>query len=359
MTTQAADIDLARAEAFGEQIVAVLNGAALALMLSIGHETRLFDTMSEAGPVTSDELAERAALNERYVREWLGAMTAGRIVEYDAASKRYRLPPEHAASLTRAAGPRNLASVSQIIPLLGNVEDGVVRSFRKGGGVPYARFPKFQELMREVSAAVSDATLIETTLPLVPGLISRLEQGIDVLDVGCGSGHAVNVMARAFPRSRFTGYDFSEEGISRARSEASEWGLPNARFEVKDVATLDGAVQFDLITAFDAIHDQAHPAHVLVGISRSLRPHGTFLCVDIAASSNVEENIDHPLGAYLYTVSTMHCMTVSLALGGDGLGTCWGEQLARRMLHEAGFASIDVRRVEGDILNNYYIARKD
>jgi ubiquinone/menaquinone biosynthesis C-methylase UbiE len=327
-------------------------------MTSIGHQTGLFDRMSELAPSTSQQIADAAGLNERYVREWLGAMTVGRIVEYDPAARTYRLPREHAASLTRAAGPGNLASFAQFFPEMGAVEQGIVKAFRQGGGVPYAQFPRFQKLMREESAQVFDATLIESTLPLVPGIIDRLKEGIDVADVGCGAGHAINLMARAFPKSRFVGLDFSEEGIGLGKAEAAEMGLSNAKFEVQDVARMDIKERFDFVTVFDAIHDQAQPAVVLDRIYDAIKPGGTFLCVDIGASSNVEENIEHPLAPFLYAVSTMHCMTVSLALDGEGLGTVWGEQKAKEMLAAAGFKDIDVKRVEGDIINNYYIAQK-
>lgn len=122
---------------------------------------------------------------------------------------------------------------------------------------------------------------------------------------------------------------------------------------------MDEAAAYDLITAFDSIHDQAYPTKVLANIARALRPGGVFLMVDIAASSNLEENAQHPLGAVLYGISTMHCMTVSLALGGEGLGTCWGTQLALQKLADAGFTSVDIKRVPGDIMNAYYVARKD
>jgi ubiquinone/menaquinone biosynthesis C-methylase UbiE len=154
------------------------------------------------------------------------------------------------------------------------------------------------------------------------------------------------------------GYDFAEDGIELAREELRQMGLPNAAFEVRDAAKLGVSERFDLITVFDAIHDQAHPATVLSEIHDALKPGATFLCVDIAASSKLEENLEHPLGPLLYAVSTLHCMTVSLAYGGEGLGTVWGEQKALEMMEEAGFKDIRVERIEGDILNNYYIARK-
>ena len=346
------------AEAFAGELVGILNAGMLTLMISIGHRTGLFDTMSRLEPADSTTIAAAAGLRERYVREWLGAMTTGRIVDHDGGTGTFHLPPERAAALTRAAGPGNLASFAQFVAMLGKVEDRVVRSFEDGGGVPYSAFPEFQRLMAEESAAVFDATLLEVTVPLVEGLPERLAGGIDVADVGCGSGHAVNVLAEAYPESRFVGFDFSDEGVAVGTAEAAAKGLSNVRFEVRDAATLAGPPAFDLVTTFDAVHDQAHPARVLQAIHDLLRPGGTYLCVDIQAASNVAENLDHPLGTFLYTVSCMHCMTVSLALGGDGLGAVWGEQLALEMMRDAGFTDIEVRHVEGDIMNNYYVASR-
>jgi SAM-dependent methyltransferase len=354
MATQ--DLDEARTEAFAERMLDGLNAASVTLMTSVGYRTGLFDRLAELAPSTSQEIADAAGLNERYVREWLGAMVTGRVLDYDPGKRTYSLPAEHAASLTRAAGPDNIAAIAPYFPLMGSVESQVVECFRYGGGVPYSAYPGLQEQLDNESRPVFDATLIDKTLPVVPGLVERLEAGIDVADVGCGSGHAINLMARAFPRSRFIGFDFSDDGVQRARQEAAAMGLRNARFEAKDVAALDAPRSFDLITAFDTIHDQAQPRKVLREIANALRPGGTFLMVDIAASSNVEDNIDHPLGPTLYTFSTLHCMTVSLALDGEGLGTAWGEQKARELLAEAGFGRVDLRQVEGDIFNNYYVA---
>jgi SAM-dependent methyltransferase len=343
---------------FADRMLRTMNEAALALMVSVGHRTGLFDVMAVMPAATSAEIASRACLDERYVREWLAAMTTGRIVEHDGAAGSYWLPPEHAAWLTRAAGMNNLATGMQYIGLLALVEDQIVDCFRHGGGVPYSAFPRFQAVMAEDSGAVHEATLIDVTLPLVPGLIDRLTRGIDVADVGCGSGHAANLMAEAFPRSRFTGFDFSEAGIAAARLEAERKGLANVRFEKRDAAHLGEISRFDFITTFDAVHDQARPDLMLAGIATALRTGGAYLCVDTSASSQVAENLDHPLGPFLYTVSCMHCMTVSLADGGMGLGTMWGEQTARKMLGEAGFTSVQAAHVDGDVVNAYIIAGK-
>jgi SAM-dependent methyltransferase len=343
---------------FAERMVRMLNDAALALMVSVGHRTGLFDVMAAMPTATSAEIASGAALDERYVREWLAAMTTGKIVDHDGAAGSFSLPADHAAWLTRAAGLDNLAVQAQYIGLLALVEDQIVDCFRHGGGVAYSAFPRFQALMAEDSGAVHDATLIGKALPLVPGLVDRLGEGIDVADVGCGAGHAVNLMAEAFPRSRFAGFDFSDTGLAAAMAEAGGKDLTNVRFEKRDAARLGETARFDLITTFDAVHDQARPDLVLAGIARALRPGGVYLCVDISASSKLPENLDHPLGPFLYTISCMHCMTVSLAEGGMGLGTMWGEQTARKMLSDAGFTSIEAVHVDGDIVNTYFIATR-
>ncbi|UXA11600.1 class I SAM-dependent methyltransferase [Mycobacterium sp. SMC-8] len=345
-------------EGFAGRVVGSIDAASIAILLSIGHQTRLFDTMSDLPPATSTQIADAAGLDERYVREWLGGVTAGRIVDYDAAAQTYSLPPHRAAVLTRTAGPDNLARVAQFIPLLGEVEQKVIDCFRHGGGLSYAEYPRFHTLMAEESGEVFDAALIDVILPMAEGVPQRLRDGADVADFGCGSGHAVNVMAAAFPASRFVGLDFSAEGLAAGAAEAQRLGLTNATFTPTDVADYDATEAFDVITAFDAIHDQAHPGRVLANIHRALRPGGTFLMVDIKSSSRVEDNVGVPFAAYLYTVSTMHCMSVSLGLGGDGLGTCWGRELATSMLTDAGFGDVQVREIESDPINFYYIATK-
>jgi len=250
------ELDTARAEAFAARMTGMLNDGFLALMTSLGHETGLLDAIDGLPPSTTEEIAAAAGLNERYVREWLGAMVTGRIVEYEPADRSYRLPPEHAASITRAAGTGNLAAMLQWVGLMGTVEPGIAECFRKGGGLPYSAYGRFHEIMADSNGRVFDHTLVQATLPPVPEIAERLRSGIDVLDLGCGSGHAVNVMARAYPKSRFVGYDFSEEGVATGRAEAGALGLQNSRFEVRDAAAFGDASAFDFITTFDSIHDQ-------------------------------------------------------------------------------------------------------
>jgi 2-polyprenyl-3-methyl-5-hydroxy-6-metoxy-1,4-benzoquinol methylase len=344
-------------QTFTDRALGIVNDGCLSLMLSIGHRTGLFDTLALLPASTSEQISTAAGLNERYVREWLGAMVTGGVIEYDAASRTYSLPPAQAAALTRAAGPDNLAEMAQLISLMGNVETAIVGAFRNGGGVPYTAFDRFHELMAESSRTILEATLFERTLPLVPELADRLDAGIDVCDIGCGQGVALLMMAQRFPRSRFVGVDFAAEAIVEARLDAQRRQLTNATFSAEDAAGFHRPQSFDFILAFDAIHDQAAPRRVLRAIREALRPGGVFLMVDVATSSRLEQNLDNPFAPFLFTVSTMHCMTVSLAAGGEGLGACWGEEKACELLAEAGFPTVEVSKVDGDPLNAYYVCR--
>lgn len=363
MATEAAqtrdpEIDPEAVEAFGDWFAESLNRTGAMLMSSVAHRTGLFDAMADGRPGTSREIAERASLEERYVRECLAALATAGIVEI-VEEERFRLPAEHAALLTRDA-EENLAVLAQYVAVLGQVEDDVVACFREGGGVPYERYDRFHEVMAQDSEQTVVDALHDHILPLVPGLDDRLERGLRMLDVGCGRGKALVELAGRYPESEFLGYDLSEEAVAWARENASRRGLDNVRFEVRDVSDFDETAEpdaFDFVTTFDAVHDQKDPAAVLRGIARTLRPDGVYLMQDIRASSHVHENLDHPLGTILYTVSCMHCMTVSLAQGGAGLGTMWGRERATSMLEEAGFGEVEIHELEHDIQNDFYVVR--
>jgi len=340
------ELDKKRVQEFARKVFGFYTGGVLTLMIELGYRHGLFEAAAQ-GPATSSELAARAGLDERYVREWLGAMATGGVVDYDAATSRFTLPAEHAQCLTGASS-RNLAPGSQTLRMLATRLPKVSECFRQGGGVPYSEFrPDFTEAMDASWRRIYDGLLIKAFLPLVKGVPERLQQGIRVADVGCGTGHAVNVMAREYPRSTFVGFDLGEDAIARARAEAHTMGLANARFERLDATTLPTDPKFDLITSFDAIHDQRDPAAALRRIAGALATDGLYLMMEPRASSALADNLGQPFAPYLYGISVLHCMTVSLAEGGAGLGTAWGEQLARRMLAEAGFTRVEALEAPG------------
>jgi SAM-dependent methyltransferase len=353
-----------KTDEFTEHLISVVNSGMLALMISVGDRTGLFDVMELLPPSSSAEIAKAAGLHERYVREWLAAMSVGGIVAHDATSLTFVLPPQHAAGLKRVVGGpggSGLSGLTQHVGFLAQMEDQVIECFRHGGGLPYEVFaPAWGDRLApepKASGLPCDAALIDGALPLVPHVVERLQAGIDVADIGCANGRQIIVMAQLFPASRFVGFDFySDDGFAQGWEQVRQQRLTNVRFEKKDAATLDGSEQFDFITTFDAVHDQARPDLVLRGIAQALRPQGVYLCVDTSGSTTLADNLADPLGPFKYTWSVMHCMTVSLAYGGMGLGTMWGEQLARQMITDAGFSSVETVHLPGDLLNCYHIA---
>jgi len=350
-------VDPARVEEFAGKLFDIFTAALVSSMIDLGHRTGLLEALT-AGSGTSQEIADRAGLNERYVRECLGALVTADIVNFDSAQKTYSMPVEHAVCLT-GAGSMNLAPISLAATQLTQHVPGVARVFKEGGGVPYEEFrPEFTQVMDGLSRGLMDGQLLDGILPLNPSLPARLTEGIRCSDVGCGTGHALNLMARAYPKSTFVGYDLAEDAIAQARAEAAEYGLNNITFEPLDVTRLPTDPPFDVVFAFDAIHDQVDPSTVLKRIHDALKPGGEFVMMDIKANSALENNIDNPLAPFLYSFSTLHCMTVSLAHDGAGLGTVWGEQLAKQMLSDTGFIDIEVHDVPDDPMDSLYIARK-
>ncbi len=209
--------------------------------------------------------------------------------------------------------------------------------------------------MAEESGQTVLGGLHKHIVPLVQGLRERLESGVRVLDVGCGAGLAMIELARRYPRSTFHGVDACDEAVAIGLRRAADLGVRNIDLRVGDAATHGEPAAMDVVTAFDAIHDQARPAAVLANIRRVLRPGGTFLMQDIRARSLLKDNLDHPLGTFLYTISCMHCMSVSLAGGGPGLGSAWGREVALSMLADAGFGDVKVHELPHDAINDYYV----
>jgi 2-polyprenyl-3-methyl-5-hydroxy-6-metoxy-1,4-benzoquinol methylase len=350
--------DAKAAEAFMERVAEVINAGAIASMISTGHKTGLFDTMARLGPASSDRIAKAAQLSERYVREWLAVMVTGGIVRYDPAGAVYTLPAQHAACLTRSAPLGNIGVYAQLLPLLGTIEDRLLTCFETGEGMAYEDYPCFHQVMAEDSAQTVVAQLFDTLLPLAPELPARLEAGIDVLDAGCGAGGALVAMAEHYPASRFTGYDLCPDAIASASAAASAAGLTNLRFAARDLSDFEETARYDLITSFDAVHDQKDPQALLCALHAALRPNGIHLMQDIGGSAGLENNLDFPMAAFLYTVSCCHCMPVSLGQGGAGLGTMWGWETALEMLRTAGFAHTERHVLPHDPMNVWFVSGK-
>ncbi len=357
-------MDMKKKAAFGNRMVDILNHGALNLALGIGYELEIFEAMEEEpDPVSARELARKTGLNPRYIKEWLGIMVTGGILDLhtdDEGKERYSLPLEHAAILTRNAGSENMGVYTQEIPLLTRIaQAAVVKDFKEGLGIPFSAYPRFQDFMGELSDAKHETVLVDQFLPQVDGgrLVEKLKTGIRVCDMGCGQGFALELMARAFPNSRFTGMDNDGSSIDRARQR--EKGLSNLEFVQADAAVLVGDVEwegrFDYITAFDAIHDQCRPLEALQGVRHLLADGGLFSMVDIDAQTTHKGNMDHPMGPFLYTVSLMHCMPQGLCDKGLGLGMMWGRQRAQALLAQAGFSRVSVCEMVHDPFNIHYL----
>ncbi|MCG8533052.1 MAG: methyltransferase domain-containing protein [Desulfovibrionales bacterium] len=361
-------MDMEKQAAFGQRMTDILNQGALNLAMGLGYKLELFDAMEGADrPLTARELAERAGLSPRYVKEWLGIMATGAVVEITQAFEdslgdeiQYFLPPEHAAFLTRGAGNNNMGVYTQEMPLLTRIAwEEVGKGFKTGEGIPFSAYPKFQDFMGQLSDAKHEQVLVEKFLPCVDGgrMVEKLESGIRVCDLGCGQGVALALMARAFPNSSFVGMDIDPPSVAVARKRR----IPNLEFVQVDVADPGQMApwenQFDYVTAFDAIHDQSHPMEALMGVRSILVSGGCFSMVDIDAASSHGGNLSHPMGPFLYAVSLMHCMPQGLDDNGTGLGMMWGRERAVILLREAGFSHVDVCEMPHDPFNIHYFCR--
>jgi hypothetical protein len=327
-------------QAASRHLLDIYTGSVQAKLILIGRRTGLLEAAATA-PSTSADLAADLGLNERYVREWLGAMTTGGIIVYDPVGRTYELASAFVPLLT-GGDARNVAPMATLVENLGSHLDAIEDCFRSGGGVPYENFrPEFTDTMDDTWRRIYDAQLIDGFLATAPGVLTKLTDGCRAADVGCGTGHALNLMAAAFPKSSFTGFDIGLDGIERARQEAADMGLDNVAFEVLDVVALPADPPLDVIFAFDAIHDQVDPVTVLDRINAALAPDGVFFMVDFKFSSDVSDNLANPFAPLYYGISLMHCMTVSLAHGGAGLGAVWGVEMALEMLAAAGFGDVE------------------
>jgi SAM-dependent methyltransferase len=340
------------------QSMTALNQRALALMVNVGRRTGLFDTMTHLPPATVAQIAEAAGLFEPPVREWLGAMVMAELVGYDPLWESYFLPAEHAAPLTGAAAPHSFAAVISPIPQLGLVEEGMVQLFRNGGVVSGNDSAALHAFMAEVAEPPTWPVNINGLLSLAPGLSRQLEEGIEVLELGCGQGKALLQLAATFPRSRFTGYEFAEEALLVARAEAERQALTNLHLATLDPAWLGERKRYELIFSLNPLYDGAPSNIVLTNIWQALKPEGCYLMQGLDRSSRVEQNLGHPLGVLLYTLACLRCTHVSPAGGGAGVDARWDRETALTLLAAAGFTQTTVCTLPYDVQYCYYVSRK-
>ena len=357
-------------DGFVARMVDILNYGALNVAIGLGYKVGLFEALDASpGPVTPQQLAELSGLNARVIQEWLGVVVSGdivQVIQVDRDEERFYLPKDRAKYLCQRGGNDNLGVYCQEIPLLTScVYNDVAESFTTGAGIPYSKYPPFQEFMGQLADQKHHASLLQTFLPSMDGMVERLTtENLRVLDVGCGQGLVIALLAREFPTSTFVGIDLDEDAITKAREKASGCSdlLTNLSFEVMDATHIheqhEFAASFDYVIAFDAIHDLCEPEQVLKGIHDALKPGGIFSMIDIKADSCIHQNKDHPMGPMLYTVSLMHCMQVAMVDGGRGLGMMWGRQRAKHMMKEAGFHNIKELELPNDEFNVHFMATK-
>ncbi len=316
-------------------------GLAIGILSVIGDRLGLFKSLDALGPATSRELASRSGISERYAREWLAAMACAGYIEYDPATARFTLPPEHARVLAEEDSPYFLCGSLGVLAELARPLDLHMQAFRDGKGVPQSAYDDgLWEAMERSNAPWFEQGLVQRGLPLAPDARALLERGAHVAEIGCGAGRALIALARAFPASRFVGYDLFAPTLARASANARAAGLEERlRFEVRD-ATRGLPDQFDLVTSFDVVHDSADPPALLRSIRTALRPAGIYLCLEPRCEDRLEDNFG-ARGATLYCISALYCMTTSLAQGGVGLGAAGlPESRLRTLCLDAGFESV-------------------
>jgi 2-polyprenyl-3-methyl-5-hydroxy-6-metoxy-1,4-benzoquinol methylase len=336
-----ATYDQTKADAFVGTVLTNTSGFTTTVLAAIGDRLDLWKTLAASGPVTSQELAERAGITERYAREWLGGMAAAGYLTYEPAGERYTFPAEHAPVLADEGGPAFLGGIHQVLLGWTKPIDRLIAAFRDGGGVPLTAYDNDAwEGLERFTAGWFNNLLLQQWLPAMPEVTAKLERGALVADVGCGGGRGLIALARAFPRSRFVGYDVAAPAIARANANAAAAGVADrVRFVQADV-TRGLPEQYDIITTFDVIHDAVDPLGLLRAIRQALAPDGHYICLEINSSPHAEENVG-PLSALQYGSSVLYCMTTSLAHGGEGLGTLGlPEPRVRELSALAGFGSV-------------------
>ena len=328
-------------QAFVQKAFGDIGGALTAAMVVIGDKLGLYRALADDGPATSSELAQRTATTERYVREWCAAQAAAGYLTYDPKSTRYTLPEAHVAALTDESSPACVLGGFQGMTAAMRAEPKVTDAFRSGKGVGWHEHDPglFQGTERFFRPGYN-AHLVSEWIPALEGVREKLEAGGKIADVGCGFGASTIILAKAFPRSTVTGFDYHSASIEYAREKADAAGVDHrVHFEVAAAKSYPGK-GYDLVAFFDCLHDMGDPVGAARHVRQSLAPDGTYLLVEPFANDKVEDNLN-PIGRVFYSVSTLVCTPASLSQEvGLGLGAQAGEARLRAVLKEAGFTRV-------------------
>lgn len=337
-----------------DQVIADVGGAFVSGLGYIGDRLGLFHALVEYGPISSQALSGKLSLDERYLREWLDAMVSAGYVEVDPESG-YWMTPEQESVLADEKSPTFAAGAFQFaIPSLA-VTETLIERFRSGGGIRFSDLgPEIPEAIDRMHRPWFDHQLTTRWLPALPDVVGKLERGIRVLDVGCGIGRAALAIGREFPNSRVLGVDPHGPSIASARKLAEEAGVENVKFRDIELAEMDANQRFDLILAIDCIHDMIDPIAELIRIRQMLAPDGVLFWSEPSGSADPTKN-RNLAGRMRSALSPYHCLTVSLAEGGAGLGTIIGEEGARQLAKKAGYMKFERVPIEST-MQQFFLA---
>src|SRR5215469_8676790 len=359
MAQAASNIDMAKAQKTAEHVFGLLGGAVVSAMIYLGDRLGFYREMQSEEPITSDELAKKMGLHERWVREWLQGQASAGLIDYKGDG-RFALSAETALVLADENSPLFLAGGFCALPAQMAILEKLPESFRTGLGLPYdALGPDGARGVERLLAPWYRTQLVPVALPKLDGVVAKLNAGARVADVGCGGGIAAIEMAKAFPQSAFHGYDISKYALERAEANKAQARVTNVTFHNAGQEPIPPDAGFDFISTFDCLHDMAHPEIVIAAIRKALKPDGTWIIADIHGQPTFEQNLaDNPLAPLMYGFSVLCCMSSAMSEpDGLGLGTLgFPEPVARRMVAEAGFTRFTTRDFENPI-NAYYEVR--
>jgi SAM-dependent methyltransferase len=322
------------------QMLSDLGGAASVAMVRMGDSLGLYRTLHEKGEMTCEDLAVAAGLHERYLREWLSHQAASNYLAYDPERKTFSLPPEQAMLFAIEDSPVSMLGAFDSVAAWADGQSKVQAAFQKGGGVAWGDHSAclFCSVARFFRPGYLH-NLVQNWLPALNGVVEKLQAGARVADVGCGHGWSTVLMAQAFPKSQFFGFDFHPGSIEQARAHAREHSVENVRFEVGTAKDYTES-ELDLVAFFDCLHDMGDPTGAAAHVKKSLNTDGTWMVVEPMAGDKLEDNIN-PLGRIYYAASTMVCVPTSLAQEvGAALGAQAGERKLREVVTAGGFRTV-------------------